>query len=157
MMRAARRSKRELRVSPDCRQQREEDMLSKGYLLMSTRILIVDDHSAVRRSLRSVLEAVPEFTVCGEAENGQVGIQNAQHLKPDAIILDISMPVMNGFDAAKILKSLMPSVPILMFTAFNSANLAEEALAAGASKVRSKSCAPDLLIRDLKALVQGAA
>jgi two-component system nitrate/nitrite response regulator NarL len=86
-----------------------------------------------------------------------VGIQNAQHLKPDAIILDISMPVMNGFDAAKILKSLMPSVPILMFTAFNSANLAEEALAAGASKVRSKSCAPDLLIRDLKALVQGAA
>lgn len=124
---------------------------------MLTRILIVDDHPAVRRSLRTVLEAVPEFAVCGEAENGQVAIQNARHLKPDAIILDVSMPVMNGFDAAKILKSVMPSVPILMFTAFNSTNLAEEALAAGASKVTSKSCSPDVLIGVLKALVHGAA
>jgi two-component system, NarL family, nitrate/nitrite response regulator NarL len=116
------------------------------------RILIVDDHAAVRCSLRSVIEAVPGLVVCGEAENGQIGITLAQELTPDLIILDVSMPVMNGFEAAKILKSLLPSVPILMFTSFTGANLSEQALAAGATRVVSKSSSPNSLIQDLQML-----
>ena len=124
---------------------------------MTTRILIVDDHPAIRRSVRGVLEAVPGFAVCGEAENGQIAIHKAPQLKPDVIVLDISMPVMNGLDAAKILKSLMPQVPILMFTSFTGANISEEALAAGASIVTSKSSPPDVLVHDLRTLVPNAA
>ncbi len=75
------------------------------------RILIVDDHAALRMALRHLIDSVLEFEVCGEAENGREGIERAGELQPDLIILDLSMPVMNGFEAARELKALLPSVP----------------------------------------------
>jgi DNA-binding NarL/FixJ family response regulator len=125
--------------------------------LVTRRILIVDDNQAVRRALRSVIEAVPALVVCGEAENGLIGIKLAQELKPDLIILDLSMPVMNGFQAARIMRACMPSIPILMFTSFTGARLSEEAVAAGANKVLSKSSQPESLIHDLQDLLKNVA
>jgi DNA-binding NarL/FixJ family response regulator len=130
--------------------------MSQGEIVPG-RILIVDDHAAVRRSLRIVIEGVPGLLVCGEAENGQIGITVAQELKPDLIILDVSMPVMNGFEAARILRSVLPSVPILMFTSFTGAHLSEEAFAAGANKVISKSSSPESFIHHLQELLRNAA
>ncbi len=121
------------------------------------RILIVDDHAAVRLALTHVVESVPEFEVCGEAENGRTGIETALRLKPDLIVLDLSMPVMNGLDAARELRDLMPAVPILMYTSFISSNLQAEALAAGVSKVASKPSPPEALVEDLRTLLEHAA
>ena len=65
------------------------------------RILIVDDHAALRMALRRLIDSVLEFEVCGEAENGREGIKRAGELQPDLIILDLSMPVMNGFEEVR--------------------------------------------------------
>jgi len=78
------------------------------------RILVVDDSPLIRRSLWSLFEEKPDWTVCGEAENGSDAIDKAQKLHPDLIVIDLSMPVMNGIDATRILKRLMPAVPIVM-------------------------------------------
>ncbi len=121
------------------------------------RILIVDDHAAIRRAVSRLIQDVPGFEVCGEAENGSIGIEKAKQLKPDVIVLDLSMPVMNGLEAARILRSVTPAIPILMYTAFTNSSLANEALAAGVSKVASKTSPPEALIRDLLALVKDAA
>lgn len=122
---------------------------------MPTSILIVDDNLAVRSFLRLMLENVADFMVCGEAENGLIGIEAAKRLRPDVIILDLSMPVMNGMEAARRLKHLMPSVPIVMFTSF--ADVAEGALPAGADRVLSKSCSRDELVSNLQSLLRKVA
>jgi DNA-binding NarL/FixJ family response regulator len=103
-----------------------------------------------------VLESQPEFEVCGEAENGRVAIDKAQRLKPDLIVLDLAMPVMNGLEAARILRATMPEIPILMYTSFATSNLAEEAMAAGATRVATKS-SPPALVKDLQMLFKTAA
>jgi DNA-binding NarL/FixJ family response regulator len=120
------------------------------------RILIVDDHAALRMALRHVIESVLEFEVCGEAENGREGIERAGELQPDLIVLDLSMPVMNGFEAARELKALLPSVPLLLYTSFVSSNVEDAALAAGVSKVASKSSPPEALVEDLRTLLKCA-
>jgi CheY-like chemotaxis protein len=80
-------------------------------------ILIVDDHASIRTAVRDLFESPLASVVCGEAENGVDAIAKAQQLKPDLIVLDLSMPVMNGFEAAKIFRDLFPAVPIFMLTA----------------------------------------
>ncbi|MCU1302244.1 MAG: DNA-binding response regulator [Candidatus Sulfotelmatobacter sp.] len=120
------------------------------------RVLIVDDHVAMRRAVTRVLESQQNIQVCGEAENGREAIDQAERLKPDLIVLDLSMPVMNGLEAARILRAMMPKTPILMYTSFAASNLAEEALAAGVSRVATKS-SPPALINDLQMLLKNAA
>jgi CheY-like chemotaxis protein len=84
-------------------------------LVKVPRVPIVDDQPNVRKALRWYFE---ELTLeCSEAENGLDALQKAQQVKPDLIILDFSMPVMNGVEAAKVFKQVMPEVPILMLTA----------------------------------------
>lgn len=108
------------------------------------------------RSKTRLIASIPEFELCGEAGNGREGIERAQELKPDLIVLDLSMPVMNGFDAARELKVLMPSVPILMYTSFVGTNVANEALAAGVSMVASKATPRAVLVEDLRTLLKRA-
>ena len=79
------------------------------------RVLIVDDIKEIRRMLREFLEEA-EFVVCGEAANGQAAIERAAELRPDLIILDASMPVMTGIQAAPRLKKLLPAASIILFT-----------------------------------------
>jgi DNA-binding NarL/FixJ family response regulator len=82
-----------------------------------TRVLIVDDIKEIRKLLREFLAEEPQFVVCGEAVDGGDAIEQTRALKPDLIILDASMPVLNGIQAAPILKKLRPSALIILFTA----------------------------------------
>jgi CheY-like chemotaxis protein len=115
--------------------------------------MIVDDHAVIRRMLREVFEA--EDLQVFDAANGAEGVQKAQEVKPGLIILDLSMPVMNGLDAARKLKVLMPHVPLLMFTNNAGGIVEKEARSAGISAVISKSDTDGLkqLLASAKALL----
>ena len=124
---------------------------------MLPRILIVDDSSLVRNLLRTCFESQSGWEVSGEAGNGKEGIEKAQQIHPNLIVLDLSMPVMNGLDAARALSKLMPLVPLVMFTSFMTSNLEQEARAAGISKVVIKSGPLTELIGCVRSLVKDAA
>ena len=106
--------------------------------MMSKSILIVDDSLPVRRMLRSFVESRTDFEVCGEAVNGVDAIEKARTLHPDLIVMDLSMPVMNGLEAGSVLKAMLPKVPIVMYTVHDAAAMKEQALAAGVRAVIQK-------------------
>lgn len=105
---------------------------------MPASIGIVDDSPQIRQALRSFLETNTDWEICGEAENGQAAIELVQRLNPDLLILDLSMPVMNGFDAARNIIALSPKTGIVMFTAHASDQLLEEARHVGIKAVVPK-------------------
>jgi two-component system nitrate/nitrite response regulator NarL len=119
-------------------------------------VLIVDDSPAIRRSLRTSLEQRTGWQVCGEAENGQDGVDQALRFNPDLIVLDLSMPVMNGFQAARELQRLLPRIPIVLFTTFSNAQVEREAFAAGVKAVQSKSAGLAPLLEVMYTLLQAA-
>jgi DNA-binding NarL/FixJ family response regulator len=102
------------------------------------KILIADDNRVVREILRDILEGRRGVEVCGEAANGFEAIETAKKARPDLVLMDLSMPEMNGAEAASVLKKLMPHVPIIVFTMF-SQNLGRSlASAIGVDLVLSK-------------------
>lgn len=90
------------------------------------RILIVDDHPLIRSTVRTLLDA-HSFEVCGEAEDGKGAIEKAMETRPDIVLLDISMPVMDGFEAAQELRRILPSTKIVFLTMLESAGFREKA------------------------------
>lgn len=106
---------------------------------MTARILVVDDVPAIRRSMGLLLEQEGDWTICGEAENGQVAINRVRELRPDVVILDLAMPVMNGLEAARVIKTIAPGTRILMFTLHTYPYLSDEARKAGIDQVLSKT------------------
>lgn len=105
---------------------------------MQKCILIVDDNALVRRSLRTLFET-HGWDVCGEAENGRDAIEMARRLQPKIILLDLSMPVMNGLEAALILSKEMPGIRLLMLTMLRDVQVDKAARAVGIKVVLSKS------------------
>jgi two-component system, NarL family, vancomycin resistance associated response regulator VraR len=93
----------------------------------------------IRHALCEQFKRESDFEVCGEAENGKEAIAKARELHPDLIVLDLSMPVMNGLDAARELKRLMPDVPIIMFTSYCDSSTEQQIRLVGISEVVSKS------------------
>lgn len=108
---------------------------------MTTRILVVDDVAAIRRSLRFRIEQETDWVICGEAENGKVAIESVRALLPDVVLLDLSMPVMNGLDAARQIKAIAPKTQIVMFTLHAYPQLVDEARKVGIASVLSKTSA----------------
>ncbi|MHB8654122.1 MAG: response regulator [Terriglobia bacterium] len=96
------------------------------------RILIADDHEMVRRGIRAVMEAQSEWEVCGEAPTGRGAVEKAKQLKPDLVILDISMPDLNGLEATRQILKAIPKIEILILTIHESEQVEREVLAAGA-------------------------
>ena len=101
-------------------------------------ILIVDDHALVRSAVRDLFESRFTAIQCAEAENGADAVVKAEELKPDLIVLDVSMPVMNGFEAAKILHEMLPAVPLFLLTAHYMEATVQAALQIGIRAVFSK-------------------
>ena len=120
-----------------CHGARLKDHNYYGGVQSGACVLIVDDHAIIRRMLHALFEA-NDLEVC-EAENGAEGVQKAQDLNPGLVILDLSMPVMNGLEAARALQLTMPHVPLLMFTNNTGAAMEKEARRAGIFAVVSKS------------------
>jgi DNA-binding NarL/FixJ family response regulator len=106
---------------------------------MTHTILIVDDSPIIRHSLRCCIEQNSDWEVCGEAENGIVAVEKVRELHPDVVILDLQMPVMNGFEAADKISHLAPRTAILMLTLHECEQVSQDAHAAGIQDVLSKS------------------
>jgi len=120
---------------------------------MAKTVLIVDDNAFVRRALCDLFTRESDIKVCGEAENGRLAIDEARRLKPDLIVLDLLMPVMNGLDAARALKRLMPSVPLIMYSAFEDRFSEKVARLAGISALVSKYQHVSVLIDKARSLL----
>ena len=115
-------------------------------------ILIVDDSPHVRRSLRRLLETKHDWVVW-EAENGGDAIDRAKELRPDLIVIDLAMPVLNGIVATSVLKQIMPAAPIVMFTAFSDPHIKRMAMAAGLDSFVDKSESPEILLGCIEQLL----
>jgi DNA-binding NarL/FixJ family response regulator len=102
-------------------------------------ILIADDNDQIRKVVRCFLESRTGFRVCGEAVNGLDAIEKALALNPDMILLDFSMPMMDGIETATLLKIVLPSVPVILFTALDSAAMESDAMAAGIRAIVPKT------------------
>jgi len=113
-------------------------------VMMGKRILVVDDNTFIRSATRNVLEGHPQMAECHEAIDGVDALEKAQALKPDLIILDLSMPRMNGLAAACELKKMRAAVKIILFTVYANAVPLQVAKAAGISAVVSKADLPSL-------------
>jgi two-component system, chemotaxis family, protein-glutamate methylesterase/glutaminase len=117
------------------------------------KVFIVDDSALIRHTLCRLFKREPDFDVCGTAENGREAIEAVVRLNPDLIVLDLSMPVMNGLQAAGVLKHLLPSVPIILFSMFEGGLSEKHIKQMGISEVVSKSDPVSLLLEKAHALV----
>lgn len=123
---------------------------------MSAKILIVDDHDVVRQGLRSLLTARPDWEICGEAAAGEEAVQSVANLKPDVVILDITMPGMSGLEAASRIIALGTGTRILIFTMHESPRMAIDVREAGAHGFVQKSQAARDLILAVERLLAGS-
>jgi DNA-binding NarL/FixJ family response regulator len=116
------------------------------------RILIADDHEAVRRGLRAALSAAG-WEVCADVINGKEAVAKAAELKPDLIILDISMPVMGGLDAARLIRAADPSAKIVIFTMHESQQMKDEIARIGVQAHAVKSAPMKNLLDTIKSVL----
>ena len=106
---------------------------------MRTRFLIVDDSDLVRRSLRMVLQANPDWEICGEAADGVSAVEMFKELRPNIVILDFQMPGINGIETARRMAEIAPAIPVVLFTQHASADLERHAHEVGIRSVVSKT------------------
>jgi DNA-binding NarL/FixJ family response regulator len=118
------------------------------------RVLIVDDSEIVRRSVRTILEANQGYEVCGEADNGEDAARLTQDLQPDAVIIDISLPGINGIEATRAVRSKMPNAKVVIMSLHQSKELVKAVQAAGASAYVLKSCADSDIVDAIDAVVR---
>jgi DNA-binding NarL/FixJ family response regulator len=119
------------------------------------RILIADDHEVVRKGVCSLLESRADLKVCGEATNGQEAVELARQLDPDLVVLDVTMPVMDGFSAARKIKQLLPAIPILMLSMHAGLEMVRAAKAAGAQGFVTKTDVAGTLLKAVDVVLQG--
>jgi two-component system, NarL family, response regulator NreC len=117
------------------------------------RVLIVDDHAFIRRGVQTILHSFPEWEFCGEAENGKEAIRLADELKPEVIIMDVSMPGLNGIEATRAIRKTQPDIKIVLLTLHESAELLRSAFRAGARGYLLKTDAEQELVKALTVVV----
>jgi DNA-binding NarL/FixJ family response regulator len=121
---------------------------------MSLRILVVDDHAVVRRGVRSLLESQDGWEVCGEATTGRDAVEQSRRLRPDVVVMDLSLPELNGLDATRQILKDAPDTEVLVLTMHHSEELAREVLQAGARGYVLKADADESLIAAVDTLRQ---
>lgn len=122
--------------------------------MKSPRLLIVDDHEIFRRGLRALLEPSSEWQICGEAVDGLDAIEQCKSLSPDIVVLDVSMPRLNGLEAARAIKKEKPDSRIVIITQHDSPQIRSAALEAGAQAFVTKSAVGNELVTALRKLIQ---
>lgn len=121
----------------------------------SISVLLVDDHAIVREGTREILEREKDIVVVGEAANGKEAVELALELKPMVIAMDIAMPVMNGIEATRLIKKALPSVAVLVLTAYDDDPYIFALLRAGAAGYILKNAKADELIKAVRAVASG--
>ena len=119
------------------------------------KVLLAEDHTIVRKGIRSLLDAETDIEVVGEAENGREAIEKVESLAPDIVVMDNTMPVLNGLEATRQIKKRFPNVEILILTMHTNEEYVFQTLQAGASGYLVKQTAPKELISAIQALNQG--
>lgn len=120
--------------------------------MKALRILVADDHDVVRHGVRTLLEAQPGWEVCGEAVDGREAVAEAARLKPDLVVLDVTMPELNGLDAAREILKTLPRTEVLILTMHESQELIREVVSTGARGYVLKSDASRTLVAAVEAL-----
>lgn len=123
--------------------------------MTTIRLLLADDHAVVRSGLRMLLEAQPDFEIVGEAETGTSAVAMVRELRPDAVLMDIQMPDLNGIEATKIIKEMSPKTAVLALTMHEDDHYFFEMLHAGASGYVLKRAAPDELVQAIRTVCRG--
>lgn len=118
------------------------------------RVLVADDQEAFRKRVCLTLASHPNMEVCAEAANGKEAVEKAQEFSPDLIILDITMPVLNGLDAARQIRKSLPQTPILILSVHKSKQLVEEAMKIGARGYVTKAEAGQKLMQAVDIVLQ---
>ncbi len=115
------------------------------------RVLLVDDHAVVRKSLAYYLAAQPDFEIVGEAGDGEMAVELARQLHPDVILMEVNMPFMNGIEATRVIHAELPDIRIIGLSVFDPAARMAAMMAAGAAGYVSKAEAPELLLAVMRA------
>jgi two-component system response regulator NreC len=121
------------------------------------RVLIVDDHAFIRRGIQTILIPFPQWELCGEADNGKDAVRMASELKPEVIIMDVSMPELNGIEATRAIRRAQPGIKIILLTLHESAELVRSAFRAGAQGYLLKTDAEQELVKALSVVIGEAA
>jgi two-component system, NarL family, response regulator NreC len=118
------------------------------------RILIADDHEVVREGMRALIEHEPGWKVCGIAINGREAVDTAKKLKPEVVILDMTMPELDGLEALRQIKRALPNTEVMIFSAHHSEEVIEQLFDAGAKSYIQKSDAGRHLVAAIKSLAE---
>jgi NarL family two-component system response regulator LiaR len=119
------------------------------------RVMVVDDHAIVREGLRTFLEMLPDIELVGEAANGEEALAVAERVKPDVVLLDLVMPVMDGIEAVGRLRAQSPGVKVIALTSFSEDDKLYPAIKAGASAYLLKDVGPQELAEAIRAAARG--
>jgi len=119
------------------------------------RVVVADDHPVIRGMVRSTLQQHPHFEVCGEAENGAKAIEEVKRVKPDVVILNVTMPLVNGFQAAQEIKKHIPETAIVILSSHADKHFIAEAKKIGVRAYVPKSKIGQALVEALEAAVKG--
>jgi DNA-binding NarL/FixJ family response regulator len=129
--------------------------LTLGTLVSPVRILIADDHEIVRKGVSSLLLSRQNFEICGEAANGEEAVQQVRQLEPDLVVLDVTMPVLDGISAAKRIHKMRPSTPILILSMHEGREMIRAAKQAGAQAFVTKNHVSSVLLKAVDAVLEG--
>ena len=122
---------------------------------MSIRVLIADDHTLFREGLRALFASEGDIEVVGEAANGQEAVHRALELRPEVVVMDLMMPIMNGIEATRALLAKLPEVKVLVLSMYDDEEHVQQLLASGASGYMLKKATSDELVRALREVVAG--
>jgi two-component system response regulator NreC len=129
----------------------------EGRIVSKTTVLLAEDHTIVRKGLRSLLESEADIEIVGEAENGREAIDRVEELRPDVVVMDIGMPGLNGLEATRQIKKRFSDVQVLILTVHTGEEYILQILRAGASGYLVKQAAPAELISAIQAVHRGEA